>query len=182
MTITKKKYERELIDFEPKMRSMINNFRRVGYLFVGYDNDDLTHELFVKALDIRGRYEPDRAALRTWWYRCFRSKLVKVAEEDRKAMLWAIRFCDLTGEIGEPVIIQEVDWKVQVMSRMAVMMDNLWSHDQVLARLCQSFIDNDGEKDIVSDEVGMPLALIEYNLTKLRSWRGSRDVLDCIPF
>jgi len=179
----KKVYEQKLIDFEPKIRGMVRNCRMLGYPFHGHDDDDLTNEMFLKGLQIREKFQPEKAQLTTWLYTCFRFRLLKIAEKDTKAFLWGVRLSDIDEDNdSHPVLIQKIDWRVEAAVKVEKMIDDLWGYDPVLARICQSLRDNRGNKSATRCDLGISRPKLEYELTKLRSWSGVNPVLDTIPF
>jgi len=175
-------YLKELLDFEPKMRSMINNFRSVGYRFEGHDEEDLTQELFVKALEIEGKYDAEKAMLRTWWYRCFTAHLVKLAERSGKIMKWAARLEDADIVIASPAFVETDDWRTRAQALIDEMMRELHVVDPPLARVCEAVMDLDGDIDAVADHMGIPSYKIERDMRRLRYWEPYREALESIPW
>ena len=118
-----RKYIEELLNFEPKMRSMIRNFKVCGYRFDGHNDDDLTQELFVKALDIEDAYDAERAAIRTWWYRCFVAHLVRLAERGDKVMKFAAEINDdIEFASEDPMFVHIAGWRERLAGRVDEML------------------------------------------------------------
>ena len=175
-------YLTELLDFEPKMESMISNFLSVGYRFEGHDRDDLKQELFVKALEIEGTYDPEKAMLRTWWYRCFISHLVRLAERSGKIMKWAARLDDADIVIASPSFVETDDWRTRAQALVDEMMRELHVVDPPLARVCEAVMDLDGDIDSVVISLGIPSYKIFRDMRRLRYWEPYRKALESIPW
>jgi DNA-directed RNA polymerase specialized sigma24 family protein len=182
--ITRRNYEGQLIDFEPKMRSTVRNFRLYGHQFDGHDDDDLVQELFVHGIELFPKYDPSRgAAVRTFWYRCFRTKLVVLAEARDKAMLWACRMPLIRDwEYREPMVALPNEWPTAARAAVETMMQELTFVDPDIARLARTIMDLDGDKIEAGRVCGLTLDQVEMSLTKLRVWRGTQLAMDCIPF
>ena len=179
-------YNDQLLDFEPKMKSMVHNFRSCGYHFDGHDDDDLMQELFIKALEVRDRYDPERAALRTFWYTCFRSKLVSIAESkgSDKAMLWATSLSKMgdSFDVADPYFCCPIDWKQDAQYAVWNMIDELDRSEPDLGKICKALIQNDGIIELAALAIPTSQTAIRYGLLKLSKWDGLTTVLNYIPF
>jgi len=180
--MTEETYGKELVAFEPKMRGMVRNFRRCGYGFDGHEDDDLVQEMFLRSLEVRLVYDPRRAGLRTFWYRCYRTHLVTLADNGKKALLWTLIDSCPEFEIVDPVFVEPNAWRLKAINAVNEMLDVLRVVDYEMASICRTFIRFGGDKTRVSLALDMPVVEIDYALTRLRGWAGVVSVLDCIPF
>lgn len=187
--IAEASYDTELIAFKPKMRSMIRNFQKTGYRFHGYDNDDLTQELFLKALEIKPLYDPKKAAMKTWWYRCFRSRLVAIEDESETVLRWLVgihnNFLNLnfSGAYLSACIAQNgVDWHDRALLAAQQMMDKVKKFDPECAMLCQLAIKYNGSRKAIGKAMGKGRRTIKNMLVVLRCYVEYEIALDAIPF
>jgi len=175
-------YVQELMSFEPKIDSMIGNFRSTGYRFREHTPEDLKQELFVKALEIEDAYDIEKAAIRTWWYRCFVAHLVKLAERGDKAMKWAIAIDDVDFEIADPYFVDLSGWRREVVLRVDEMMRMLDVEDPQLARMCNTIMDLDGDKEEAAKALRIQPYVMDHGLWRLRNWQPYKDALALVPF
>lgn len=178
-------YDTELVAFEPKMRSMIRNFRRIGYRFHGYDNDDLTQELFVKALQKKPYYNCSKSAIRTWWYQCFRNRLIDIDNESSTVLRWltGIHGDNFDLELAEPYFVKKDDeWRSEAVLAVHQMIDNIKKFDKKTAEFCQMAVQYNSEKVAIMSAMGITRYETDKLLTKLRSYAEYDTALDAIPF
>lgn len=169
MRIDGAEYRRQLVEFEPKMRAMVQNFIRTGYRFDGYEEDDLVHELHVKALEVEDYYDAEKSALRTLWYRCFAARLSQLAQRSaRQALLWHIQ---ADGDDGEPFDAAE-EPGIEGRRRATLLVDRLLrelsQEDPALARTAAAVMDCDGDVEEAARALRQEPQRVRWALTRMR--------------
>lgn len=175
-------YENELLGMEPKMRSMVRNFRQYGYRYDDQDDNDLLQELFVKGLESKDQYNPARSAIKTFLYSRFKWKMMKMAGKNDRVMFLAAHIDDVDMQIMPPLFCCKNTWRKGVQSSVHSAVRDLEALDKQLSSVCHALIEFSGIKKKACDSLGMSGFMMERSLSKIRASHVFSNVMNFIPF
>ena len=168
-------YTETLINFQPKIHSMVRNLRSCGYRFDGHDDDDLVQELLVCGLEVRDTYDATRSAVKTFLYQSFRWRLLELAESSDHAMLWAISIDNIDLPDRGP-------WRNKARTAVSKMMVNLKTDYPDLFKICDAVMDNGGNKNGAARSLGVSRWFVTKAMTDVRKTKIFCKTIDFIPF
>lgn len=173
-------YEKELLAFEPKMRSMVHNSKRGGVRYNGYDEDDLVQELFIEGMRIRDKYDPSISKLNTFWYTWFRGRLRHLARDNKKyePFCGTIESVDATGvstfSPGNALVGELL--RVGFVDTVDAMLHYLQTHKPRLAVACRALFESQGDTGYAAKIMGVSCRSMNRYVLRIRELKDKIGV------